>query len=114
MTAQDVAPDRNRTTVRRALRAGAALSLITLVLLSPTAFADNSPGIAVILFAALTAGGFATAGWLLLAALLDILAGEPLDRRRGAWTAAAVGWALLAPFLLLGALTQAATRGVSP
>ena len=106
-----MAADRNRTTVRRGVRAGLVAGVGAMLLLVPTAFSDNFPGGAVVLAAGIAAGTFVCAVWLLLAAVLDTVAGERVDTRRAIWTAAATVAALFGPFLLFGALTQAATRG---
>jgi hypothetical protein len=111
--AEPQAPDRNRTTVRKALRAGALVGVAVMLVLAPTAFSADGPGGAVVVTAGFAAATLVTAGWLLLAAGLDLFAGEPMDLRRGLWTAAATLAAMLGPFLLLGALSQAAVRGLS-
>jgi hypothetical protein len=97
--------DRNRTTVRRAVRAGLVVGAVAAALMLVLAVQSKVSGGAV-LAAAITGWGVATAGWLLLAALLDVLAGEPPNLRRVLWTAAATLVAMLGPFLLLGTLLQ--------
>jgi fucose permease len=104
-------PDRNRTTVRRGVRAGLVAGVGVMLLLVPASLGDNPPGGAVILSAGIAAMTLVTAGWLLLAAILDTIAGERMSLRRAIWTAAATVGAMFGPFLLLGALTQAAMRG---
>jgi hypothetical protein len=105
------APDRNRTTVRRALRAGLIAGVGVMVMLVPSSLSDNAPGGAVVLSSGIAGGTLVTAVWLLLAAILDTFAGERISGRRALWTAAATVAALFGPFLLLGTLTQAALRG---
>jgi len=80
---------RDRTTVRRALGAGAAvwaacLALWTLLGVAGTPGLEHVP-----LYAALGApfAGIAAALWLWLAILLDVLAGERPSRRRWLWAA---------------------------
>jgi uncharacterized membrane protein YozB (DUF420 family) len=103
--------DRNRTTVRRGVRAGLLVGVGVMLLLVPAALSDDGPGGAVILSAGIAAGTFVAAVWLLLAAVLDTIAGERMNARRAVWTAATTVLALFGPFLLFGALTQAALRG---
>jgi MFS family permease len=102
--------DRNRTTVRRAVRAGLIAGAAAMLALVPAALADDGPGGAVILSAGIAAGTFVSAVWLLLAAILDTIAGERMSVRRALWTAVATVGAMFGPFLLFGALTQAALR----
>lgn len=95
--------DRNRTTVRRALRAGAVVGAVIFVLGVLLTGRGGVPLPAVIM-TALAAAAFVTAAWLLLSYLLDLIAGEPPDRRRTIWTVASVLVAMFGPFLLLGAV----------
>ena len=97
--------DRNRTTVRRAVRAGLIGAVVAAGLMLVLAVQSKVSGGAV-LAAAITGWGVLTAAWLLLAALLDVLAGEPPNLRRVLWTVGATLVAMLAPFLLLGTLLQ--------
>ena len=103
--------DRDRTTVRRAVRAGLVAGAGVVLLLVPASLSDNPPGGAVLLAAGFAAATLVTAVWLLLAGVLDTIAGERMSLRRAVWTGAATIAALFGPFLLLGTLTQAATRG---
>lgn len=94
--------DRDRETVRRALRAGGAGAVVAalgLLLALP-------PAPAVV--GAVTVGALVSSGWLLLAAALDVLAGQRPGTRRWAWTALAVGLALLGPLLFVGTLVEGA------
>ena len=71
------------------------------------------PGGAVIA-SVIAAFGLVAAAWLLLAALLDVLAGHPPDRRRTLWTIGMTLLAMLGPFLVLGAVFQPVTSGAAP
>ena len=99
------AVDRNRTTVRRAVRAGAIGGAVAAGFMLILAVQSKVAGGAV-LAAAIAGWGVIAAAWLLLAALLDVLAGEPPNLRRVVWTAVATLVAMLSPFLLLGTLLQ--------
>ena len=103
--------DRNRTTVRRAVRAGLIGAALAAAAMGVLAASAKVPGSA-ILAAAIAAWGLVTAAWLLLAALLDVLAGDPPNLRRVVWTAVATLVAMLGPFLLLGAIFQPVTAGL--
>ena len=103
--------DRNRTTVRRALRAGAVVGAAAGVAALVAALAGQVPG-GFVIAAALAVGSLAAAFWLLLAGLLDVFAGEPPDRRRVLWMIGVVLLAMLGPFLMLGVFAQAAGSGV--
>jgi len=59
-------------------------------------------GLAAVLLT-LTLGGLVASGWLLLAGILDVTAGERPGRRRLVWTAAVVMATLLSPLLLVAA-----------
>ena len=109
--APDPRMDRDRTTVRRALRAGLIAGVAVMLLLVPALLSDNSPGGAVMLAAGIAAATLVTAAWLLLAGILDTIAGVRLSLRRALWTAGATVAALFGPFLLLGTLAQAAAGG---
>ena len=100
--------ERDSTTVRRALKAGAVAAALVVAGLVALTIAGSGPGGAVVVTAAIALGSLITAAWLLLAGLLDVLAGEPPGRRRLAWTLGAVVVAMLGPFLLIGAAAQTA------
>ena len=100
--------DRNRTTVRRALKAGGIVGAAAAVAALAGVVAGAVPG-SLVIAAALAASSLVASTWLLLAAVLDVMAGELPDGRRTAWTAAATLLAMLGPFLLLGTLAQAGT-----
>ncbi len=101
--------DRDRTTVRRALRAGGIVGGVLLVAGVAVTASLGAPFRAAAA-AAIAGGLFVAAGWLLLATLLDTLAGDPPDRRRTWWTVAMTALAMLGPFLLLSAFVDP-TRG---
>ena len=102
--------DRDRTTVRRALRAGAVAGAIAGASALAAAIAGEVPG-GFVIAAVLAAGSLVAAVWLLLAGLLDVFAGEPPSGRRVLWMVGVVLLAMLGPFLLLGVLAQAARSG---
>jgi hypothetical protein len=96
---------RDRTTLRRALAAGGiACAAVGLPFLLGVALGGGSgrAGVAAVLLG-LTVGCIVGAGWLLLAVLLDLMAGEPPSGARLAWTLAAVLAAASCPALLLAA-----------
>ncbi|MDP8970594.1 MAG: hypothetical protein M3N52_08920 [Actinomycetota bacterium] len=96
---------RDRTTVRRALRAGLVVwaicagALLGAVLV---AGAGGRFGLAAVLLG-LTAGSLAASSWLLLSAALDLLAEQPPGRRRVAWTVTVVAFTVLSPVFVVGA-----------
>ena len=97
--------DRNRTTVRRALRGGGVVGVVVFLLaLLFTASADIP--LRAVVATGIAAGLFIAAGWLLLSTLLDTMAGEPPDRRRTWWTVGMTVLAMLAPFLLLSTFIE--------
>lgn len=96
---------RDRTTLRRAALAGALVAAaVGLPLFVAVAVAGGSgrAGLAAVLLG-LSVGGIVSAGWLLLAFLLDLLAGDPPSGARLALTLAAVLGAACLPVLLLAA-----------
>lgn len=103
-----MATERDRTTVRRALRAGGVAGGAVTVALVVAALATAPATAAAALFAGITVAALVGGGWLLLAAILDIVAGEAPGAGRWAWTVMALVVTFLGPFLVLGALTQAA------
>lgn len=110
MTAPDApGPDR---VVQRAVRAGlltaGVLSLLTA--LGNLAFGGDGYAAAVWVSSSLVVGTLVSAGWLVLAAILDLASGRTPGRRRIAWTAAAFATAFLAPILPAAVLQVAATR----
>ncbi|HUH08838.1 MAG TPA: hypothetical protein VML96_13640 [Egibacteraceae bacterium] len=101
--AAERAARRDATTVRRALTAGALSWALITGALSVVGVAGGG-GLRAIGSAAVIAlvlGSSIASAWLLLAAGLDLVAGEQLSRRRGAWTIGVVLFALLSPLLML-------------
>jgi hypothetical protein len=97
--------DRDRETVRRALRAGGLTwAVVGGLLVASVLYAggDGRAGLAAVLLG-MVFGGMVASGWLLVAAGLDLLADEPPSRRRAAWTVAVVVATMLSPVLVLGA-----------
>ena len=92
--------------MRRGLRAGGVAGVLVIVLLLSLSLSGDGPGGAVVVSAGIALGSLVLAAWLLLAGLLDVLAGEVPSRRRVAWTVGAVLLAMLGPFLLIGAVAQ--------
>ena len=102
--------DRNRITVRRGLRAGGAVALFIAVVGIALVAAGDVP-LRVVLAIAFAAGAFVAAVWLLLAFLLDLVAGFSPDRRRILWTVGTVLVAMLGPFLLVGVFVDVSGGG---
>lgn len=98
-------PRRDRTTVRRALAAGALVWVVVggPLLLAGLLGSDADRAALVAVLIGFVVGAFAAALWLLVAMLLDLWAGEPPGLRRALWTGATLAVALLSPFLLLAA-----------
>ena len=96
---------RDRTTLRRALVAGAVCAAaVGLPLLVAVVIGDGSgrAGLVAVLLG-LTIGGLVASGWLLLAVLLDLLAGEPPSGTRLLLTLLVLLASAFAPLLLLAA-----------
>jgi hypothetical protein len=100
-----VDPARDATTVRRALVAGAAVWGLVALGLLVAAVVQGGGGRAWLtgVMIGLVLGSAASAGWLLLAAALDVLAGERPGRRRLVWTFGLAAFTFLSPALVLGA-----------
>lgn len=97
--------DRDRTTVRRALTAGVGLWVgISAVVLPMVirAGGEGSAGVVVVAIA-MVAGSLLASAWLLLAACLDLVAGEPPGRRRTIWTVVLILFTFASPLLVVGA-----------
>jgi hypothetical protein len=101
--------DVDRRVVRRALRAGAAAgaALAVAALAANAAFGGDGAAALVWALSALVVGLLVAAGWLVLAALLDLVAGVLPGRRRLAWTAGLFAAAFVAPVLPSAALRAA-------
>lgn len=98
-------PDRERTTVRRGLVAGALVGVVTgspLVVTVVRAGGDGATGLVAVMMG-LVAGAVVASAWLVLAAVLDLLAGEPPGRRRALWTVGVVVFTLASPMLIVAA-----------
>lgn len=120
MTVEETTPDHeiqdrlaaDRRTIRRALRAGVIVMvgtvLVTLVL--NVAFGGDGVTAGIWVTSSIVVGTLVTAGWLVLAMLLDLVAGEMPGRRRLIWTAGAFVVAFLSPILPAAMLQVAATR----
>jgi hypothetical protein len=95
--------DRDRRTVRRGLAAGAAVWAAVGGLLSTTQLAAGrgARGFAAGAALGLVFGLLAASGWLLLALLLDLLAGHRPSARRGLVTLAVVLAAMVSPVLVV-------------
>lgn len=104
-TAASPGRSRDARVARRGLTAGgvvwAGLSVL-LVGVTVSAGGTGRDGLVAVL-AALVAGAATASGWLLLAALLDVLADEPPGRGRVALTAAVLALAVVSPLLVVGA-----------
>lgn len=104
--------DRDRTTVRRALAAGAgvwAVLATVLVVLIMRAGGDGTAGFAAVV-SALVVGSVVASAWLLLAALLDLLAGHTPGRYRVGWTVGVLVFTFFSPLLVLGAQAARALK----
>lgn len=90
--------------MRRALIAGAvAGAVVGLPLFAASVPRGGGRAGLVALLMGVTVGGIVASLWLLLAALLDLAAGQAPSGRRLAWTAAVVLAAAACPVLLLAA-----------
>lgn len=91
--------------MRRALVAGTALWVglgAVLVAVVVRAGGDGGAGVVAVM-SALVAGSLLASAWLLLAAALDLVAGEPPGRRRTIWTVAVIVFTFASPLLVAGA-----------
>ncbi len=112
------APDRaaaiveaDRRTIRRALRAGVltALALGLLTVVGSTLSGGDGRAAAVWVASAVVVGMLVSAGWLVLAMILDLSAGVVPTRRRIVWTVGVFALAFVAPILPAAALQVAAS-----
>lgn len=101
--------EKDRTVLRRALRAGtrtfAVVAGVTVV--ANLLFGGDGAAALVWVMASFTVGALVVAGWLVLALLLDMIAGHTPSRRRSIWTAVAFGVAFISPILPAAALLAA-------
>lgn len=100
-----MAAPRDRTTVRRALKAGGVVAVLVGAPLVVAAVVGAPALWLAAVFAGLTVGTLFAAAWLLLAGVLDVSAGVFPGRGRVAVTVVVTLLAMLTPFLLLAALT---------
>lgn len=91
--------------MRRALAAGLVLWVAMASVLVGAVVRSGGDGAAgvVAVLAALVAGSLLSSAWLLLAAALDLAAGEPPSRRRTLWTVAVILFTFASPLLVAGA-----------
>lgn len=95
--------ERDRVTVRRALIAGGVVwGLVGGPLVVGLAPAGGQASAAGMLLGLVFAGLIASL-WLLAAAGIDLWTGQPIGRRRVAWTAGVLVATMLSPLLVLGA-----------
>lgn len=96
---------RDRTTVRRALRAGVVVWVLTgvpLVAVVAGAEGDGAAGLVAVMMG-LVVGSVVASAWLMLAAALDLLAHERPGRRRVLWTVGVVVFTFASPLLVVAA-----------
>jgi hypothetical protein len=105
------APEADRRVVRRALRAGAVVGagLALLAVGGNALLGGDGRAAAVWITSCLVVGLLVAAGWLVLAALLDMASGSLPGGRRIAWTAGVVAAAFISPVIPAAALQAAAT-----
>lgn len=106
MRGEDAAAERrrDRTTVRRALLAGAvtwAVVGLPLLLAVVVGGGQGRAGVVVVLLG-LTLGGVVATGWMLLATLLDLVAGARPGGYRAVWLGATFLVTALLPVLVAG------------
>ena len=101
------ASERDRTTVRRGLRAGLVATLAVGLPLVGVTLLRQAELAGVALVSAIVVGILVAAGWLLLAVLLDVWAGEFPGVRRAVITGVFAVLALLGPYVVLIAAAAA-------
>ena len=96
---------RDQRIVRRALRAGLAVWLVTAVIIGAGFTMAGGGGRAGLLAAmmGLVLGALVMTTWLLLSVLLDLFAGVQPGRNRVWWTVGAFSFSFISPALVLGA-----------
>jgi hypothetical protein len=99
--------------VRRAVRAGLLALLVLTVVTQIGSAVQGGDGIAagIWLTSSIVMALLVTSGWLVLALVLDLIAGEVPGRRRMLWTAAVFGAAFISPVLVVAMLQVAAESG---
>lgn len=101
----------DRRTLRRAVRAGVATAtaLALLGLIANAAFGGDGLSAGVWVASAVVVGLLMASGWLVLALLLDLIAGHVPGQRRVIWTAVLFAVAFVSP-VLPAAMLQVAAR----
>lgn len=96
-------------TVRRALRGGVrALALVAVLGVGGTALTGGTGAAALVWgTSAVVVGALVTAGWLVLAMGLDLVAGVVPGRRRVLWTLGSFAFAFVSPVLPAAAIQAA-------
>jgi hypothetical protein len=97
--------DRDRRVLRRAAVAGggAWALLSAALLLGALATRAGVRGVLLALTFGLTVGALVAAAWLVLAAVLDVVAGHPPGAGRLAWTVGVALFALASPVFVVAA-----------
>ncbi|HUG86459.1 MAG TPA: hypothetical protein VMM13_17970 [Euzebya sp.] len=111
----DIAADAraaDRRTLGRALRAGVITTLVlaAIAVLANLAFGGDGVALAIWITSAIVVGALVSSGWLVLALILDLVAGEVPSRWRVAWTAVVFALAFVSPVLPAAMLQVAAAR----
>lgn len=111
-TPQPDADAADRRTLGRALRAGIGTTLVLCAIAAVGTVSSGGDGVvlAVWVTSAIVVGALVSSGWLVLALILDLIAGEVPSRRRVIWTAAVFAVAFLSPILPAAMLQVAAAR----
>ncbi|MGI9016677.1 MAG: hypothetical protein ACR2HR_06165 [Euzebya sp.] len=104
-------PDADRRTVRRALRTGGIVALVMTVAtgLANAAFGGDGITAGIWFTSSLVVGALVASGWLILALLLDLIAGVLPGRRRMWWTVGLFAVAFVSP-ILPAAMVQVAAQ----
>ena len=98
---------RDAVVVRRAVRAGLVVWAASALILGLVAGQAGGRAAALGVTLGFAAGAVVTAGWLLIAGVLDMLADQHLGRRRMLWTLGSLLVSLVAPILVVGAAGRA-------
>lgn len=96
--------------LRRALVAGIVVAAVVAALLAGAVLWDGGGGALGLaaLLSGVTVGALTASGWLLLALLLDLLAGRVPGVRRLWWALGLAALGFIGPVFILGALSAAA------
>jgi hypothetical protein len=105
-------PGPDERVVRRALRAAlvSAVGLSAMTVAANAVFGGGGDAALVWVASSVVVGLLVGAGWLVLAAILDMAAGTLPGRRRIAWTAGLFAAAFVSPILPAAVLQAAAQR----